>query len=1079
MSADCGCCDGVQTVTPAPSYNRPGLPMISYRAGTYGRFRESMLARLSSRAALNRLTTREPDDPAIALLDCWALVGDVLTFYQERIANEGYLPTATEPESLTRLGRLVGYAPRPPLGSSTYLAYTLDPGARTVVPAGSGAKSVPAQNELPQTYETTEELAARAEWNTLPVRRTAPLDVTAGAQGGPSRFGVAGVTANLQAGDRLLFLFGTAGTQARVVKDATPDFLAGTTAVTLASDAATDEFAAALARIQRAVAAAAADPPGPFAIAVKDRYLGQLGSLSTPESVFTGFGTSQGLPGWLDALREEGAIARVHEGCAVRRWFDTAIKEVLDAGDALVTVATALTRRGFADLAELRQLARDLRCPPCEDSATTAVTGRGVAYPDPDCDRAAALVALTPVLPWLRREPSRPPRRARDVDTKVEDVYQPDSDVHPKLLIAADPRLRPNLHRAWANEQIAPPIRLAGLQVMRIKATVTGPPPDGVVIESGTGGPTTSSIWLDAIYDAILPGSWVVADTAPLRVAEVRTHLLDVRSGDGATLLATVPVTELVVEGTATPAVGTGLWALGAELTPIGDPITTDVGGSEIELDGAYDGLAPGRWLVVSGERTDVPHTSGVQAGELVMLAGVRQRVDPARPGDALHSTLLLANELAYTYRRDTVVIHGNVVGATQGESRTEVLGSGDSGQAGQVFRLRQVLDQTPLTWLPADNPLGAQDSLTTRVGGVAWHETDGLVWSGPQDHSYVVRFGVDRSVSVAFGDGVYGARLPSGTDNVTAQYRTGAGRSGNVAAGQISQLASRPLGVSAVTNPLPATGGADGDGPGDARVTTPLRMLALDRLVSVRDYQDFTRARAGIGKASAARLFDGEREVVHVTIAGIGDVPIDQSSELFGTLESALTDFGDPGVPVRVSVRDLVLLVLKAGIKVLPDYDWDRVEPAVRAAVLAAFGFTARELGEPAYLSSAISVMQAVPGVDYVDVDLFHGLPGDVTPVRLATIVTELTGADPCVPASPARYEERFATVPPGGSATLTAVARSTGRTVDELVRLNPGLRTPALTESRLTVFRGIRPAQLAVLPADLPEALILRRIP
>jgi len=151
-----------------------------------------------------------------------------------------------------------------------------------------------------------------------------------------------------------------------------------------------------------------------------------------------------------------------------------------------------------------------------------------------------------------------------------------------------------------------------------------------------------------------------------------------------------------------------------------------------------------------------------------------------------------------------------------------------------------------------------------------------------------------------------------------------------------------------------------------------------------------------------------------------------------------------------------------------------------VRAAVLAEFGFAARELGEPAYLSQAITAMQAVPGVDYVDVDVFHGISANITPVELATIAEKLTGADPCVPALPARYKERFALVRDNGTDTLTAIARRTGLTVDELVGLNSGLLTPELSAGiRLTVSKGIRPAQLAVLPAGLPEALILRRIP
>ncbi len=332
--------------------------------------------------------------------------------------------------------------------------------------------------------------------------------------------------------------------------------------------------------------------------------------------------------------------------------------------------------------------------------------------------------------------------------------------------------------------------------------------------------------------------------------------------------------------------------------------------------------------------------------------------------------------------------------------------------------------------------------------------------------------------MTVLFGDGVHGARLPSGTENVTATYRTGAGASGNLAAAKITQLAAKPLGVSAVTNPLPATGGANGDGPGDARATTPLRMQALDRLVSVQDYEDFTRARAGIGKASAVKLFDGTEEVVHVTIAGTGDVPIDPLSGLFTALEAALGDFGDLSVPVRVAVRDLRLIVLSAGVKVLPDFSWDLVEPRIRAALLAEFGFTARELGQPAFLSSAVATIQRVPGVDYVDVDVFQGISGDVTPVQLATIVAGLAGAARCVPSVEAHLEETVHTVTP--TDTLTSIARQFGVTLDELAAANPALADADLTHvAEVVVFRGVRPAQLALLSADVPETLTLRRIP
>ncbi|MFD9965275.1 putative baseplate assembly protein [Amycolatopsis sp. NPDC058986] len=1119
MSCDCqndcgGCCAGVEAVTPVPSYNRPGLPALSYRAGTHGRFRESMLARLSSRRALDGLGTRDPDDPAIALLDCWALVGDVLTFYTERVANEGYLRTATEQESLDRLGRLVGYTPRPALGSTTYLAYTLDEGKQAVLPAGSAAKSVAEQGGLPQTFETTEELVARGEWNALAVRRTDPPDIvfvssptSSDVPGDVTKIPaltVAGTKAPLKGGDRLLFLFGQdkatgaegIDTAVRVVKESKPDFTADKTAITLVTADASSPFVTAVTALKAVIRKAEGRDivkNDPDAKDVDKSLLAPLLKFleppdpatpaRTPADVLDGTFDSSDVPSYLDALRERRAFAELREGCGVRKWFRDDIEAVLTAGDALVALAIQLTRRTPDELTRLRRLARDAVCPPCHCGGKAEGTANGGCCcgdnENEDCDRAAALVALTSMLPALRKAPSRPPRKSRDLEVAVADQFRADADVHPKLLIAASPRLGPNLHRAWANEVLTAPLAVSDVQVLRVKAVTAK-------VETGV-------LTLDAVYEGILPGSRIVLETdsgQPLvaLVTESRQSVFEKQvaaptpTNPKNTVPVQIPVTVLKITGATVDASKSYVvWAKGEPLTPLGEVITDPVGGHEIPLERMYEGLVPGRWLVVSGERADVPHTSGVKASELAMLAGIRQSADPEKRGSSARSVLFLANDLAYTYKRDTVTLSANVVAATQGESRTERLGSGNSGQAGQTFRLAQVSERAPLTFSPSDNPLGAEDSLTVRVGGVAWHDVDSLIFSGPTAHDHTLRIGTDKTASVSFGDGVHGARLPSGTENVTAEYRTGAGSAGNVAAGKITQPATQPAGVTAVTNPVPATGGADGDGPADARITTPLRMLALDRLVSVRDYSDFTRARAGIGKADARKLNDGRRELVHVTIAGIGDVPIDPSSGLFGSLEAALARFGDLGVPVEVAVRDQVLIVLRAGIKVLPDYSWDLVQPAVLAAVRAELGFAARELGQSAYLSDVVSVIQAVSGVDYVDVDLFHGIQGDVSPLELATIVRKLNVVDTAIAALPARYDEVVLDSKKDGRfGSLTHVAQQHGLTVDELVALNPGLTGPDLSRVRnLTVFRGIRPAQLAVLPAGVPEALTLRRIP
>jgi hypothetical protein len=160
----CGCCQ-LPEGPPLAADNRPGLSAIPFRAGTYGTFRLAMLRRIAGMPALSALQTRLDDDHAITVLDLWATVADVLTFYQERIANEGFLRTARLRDSILRMARLLDYQLRPGLAAGTLLAFTLDKDATLGVPVGLRVQSVPADDEKPQVYETLESVLADARLN--------------------------------------------------------------------------------------------------------------------------------------------------------------------------------------------------------------------------------------------------------------------------------------------------------------------------------------------------------------------------------------------------------------------------------------------------------------------------------------------------------------------------------------------------------------------------------------------------------------------------------------------------------------------------------------------------------------------------------------------------------------------------------------------------------------------------------------------------------------------------------------------------------------------------------------------------
>ncbi len=215
----CGCCEGVTVRTPVAVENRPGLSTIAYRVGTHARFKASMLARLStSRSpALRSLSTRDDDDFSLALLDGWALVADVLAFYQERHATEFYLRTATERRSILNLARLIGYELRPGVAASTHLAFTVEaaPGSPREADIGVGVKvqSIPSPGEQPQTFETVEKIVARAEWNAMKPRSTQPQVVSTAM----ASVVVKGAAPKIKPGDRLLIVTKTGQAFRRVL----------------------------------------------------------------------------------------------------------------------------------------------------------------------------------------------------------------------------------------------------------------------------------------------------------------------------------------------------------------------------------------------------------------------------------------------------------------------------------------------------------------------------------------------------------------------------------------------------------------------------------------------------------------------------------------------------------------------------------------------------------------------------------------------------------------------------------------------------------------------------------------------
>lgn len=202
--------------------NPPGQPALRRRVRTHpetlARLR-ALLAEPGNGPGVRGISSQAPAEPTIAVLDAFAVVSDIVAFYSERLADEGYLRTATERRSVRELARTLGVDLRPGVAASAELAFSVEtaPGApvSAVVPAGTPAQSVPGPGELPQTFETSAELLAHVMWNAVPAvsseRQVLEYD--------SEQLWLAGRIAALQKGDGLLVV----GDERRAFPDRTRD----------------------------------------------------------------------------------------------------------------------------------------------------------------------------------------------------------------------------------------------------------------------------------------------------------------------------------------------------------------------------------------------------------------------------------------------------------------------------------------------------------------------------------------------------------------------------------------------------------------------------------------------------------------------------------------------------------------------------------------------------------------------------------------------------------------------------------------------------------------------------------------
>ncbi len=859
----CGCCKGEKRVTPGDTYNRPGLDALAYRVGTHAAFFETMIAALARQKIafetadergqevtrqerpLEQLKTRRRDDFSIALLDAWATIADVLAFYQERIANEGYLRTATERRSILELARLVGYELRPGVSASTFLSFIVEQAQKAaLIPKGTRAQSVPQPGETMESFETMRDLEARYEYNELKLRTAQAQFLQEPGKDGslPPILYLPGQRNDLRPSDRLLLVFGTVDEQGVLVLEDEPSYW-------LAQVRSTDllEQPVRTAITLQPGSLQIGDPPDGDGVAFPSWNLGFLSPGTVSGVVLTETKSMQA--GGIDLAK-----------CAYH--IDKPWNYVVDAIASSGAVTSQLPEAVFGDASSSDaglQGAAVLNTQFAENIYPTMGQEVAPLSPDERALRAVILLRLQAHLhghnaPW-QATITQTPTGDGGSESKATLSEWPDPNPTP-LPIELD-----NYNREWRRLFGEWKYRdVNGMQhIVHIPVVTLDSIYDQIGLQSQVvlawdqAGEHKLALFQIATIDAISTSLFNVPSTA------TRLHLAKLAGDDWN------PTTMAIVRST-TVYVGTERVTNPVPYRVLAEkPVADELLGGEnvvLELDGICAGLKPGRWIALTGLRTDIP----VIGREVALVGAVEHRFvqrDDGKdlPGDLRHTFLTLATPLGLSYWRATVIINANVVPATHGETargvppreQDVILGSGDAAQAHQRLALK-LLPEKRLTYLSAPTRDGVESTLQVYVNDVLWDWRSTLLGAGPRDHVYTVQTGDEGETDVIFGDGREGARPPTGRENVFARYRVGIGKAGNVKAEQISLLATRPSGVKEVINPVPATGGTDPEGRDQARQNVPFAARTLDRLVGLPDYQDFARTFAGIGRAHAQK---------------------------------------------------------------------------------------------------------------------------------------------------------------------------------------------------------------------------------
>lgn len=118
---------------------------IDYTSRDYWSLRQDLIEAVKARVP--DWQGDNDNDLLVAILEAFAFMGDILNYYVDRVANEAFLPTATQRQSLMNIAETYGYTPSGPIAASVSLQFTYE------FDEASASITVPAGTQVRGTYD--------------------------------------------------------------------------------------------------------------------------------------------------------------------------------------------------------------------------------------------------------------------------------------------------------------------------------------------------------------------------------------------------------------------------------------------------------------------------------------------------------------------------------------------------------------------------------------------------------------------------------------------------------------------------------------------------------------------------------------------------------------------------------------------------------------------------------------------------------------------------------------------------------------------------------------------------------------